>query len=142
MPELITNDLVKAMFQKMLDASACGDEEQVEQLLSNAEAKGLKISVEIEVEDVTWEDTYPLVVVDYVLKLGDVAVAGWQEEWSGHWGGMGAGWWLDCLVDGKSPELSEFDYITGLCDSDELYVPRSEEEVNEYRRKHFGEDDE
>lgn len=134
MTESGENAAVHSMFQELLGAAARGDETQVKKLLDVAHAKGLEMAVDSNVVDVTWED-FPLLVVDYVVKLGDVPVTTWREEWSGNWGGGGTGWWPQQLEFGEQPDgLSELLVMTGL----EPYapdVPRNSDEVEEYWRK-------
>ncbi|MCC7256772.1 MAG: hypothetical protein IT486_00180 [Gammaproteobacteria bacterium] len=80
-------DLAAEFFGRLVAATESGEEDVVKAMLKEAKKGGLPISLHEEVNEVNWDEDYPLVKVNYELRLGAIAVAKWYSDYSGHWGG-------------------------------------------------------
>lgn len=97
----------QAIYEALIAAAAEGDEDQIREILEEAKEMGVPLSLEEDEEEADWTEDYPVVVVNYSLKLGNVTVAEWQKDYTGFWGGGGSDWWIDVMND-ETPEDVDF----------------------------------
>ena len=87
----------RRVFEQMCSAALDEDEELL-RLYDSAKRNGLDLAVTATQSTTFMDDgglPYTEVAQNLTLMLGGVSVAEWVQTYWGHYGGMGAGWWVE-----------------------------------------------
>ena len=123
-------DAAIAMFGRLMAAADDCDTDLVTSLLTEAQEAGIPLTLEDNPDEASWDEGYPLVEVDYELKLGSVVVARWQASYSGQYGCGGTGWWVGVLNSDQPAEVELILECADIC-IDMPDVPSEEDEESQ-----------